>query len=484
MARTDLHSIGCKRKEYIMRIPVVFATDENYLFYMCISITSMAQNAKKDTFYQIYVLVDSSFEDSAHLLSKVMQKYSNIHIETICVSESMFRNTKIHNKHVTKATFYRLALCELIKEDKCIYLDGDTIVTEDLEKLYNVELGPNYLAGCRDIWIDFLSADEQEERRMKTGISSLNQYINAGVLIFNLQQIKADRMNVKFIEEMEHDYPHEDQDILNVCCYGKILRLPAKWNLFTVFMGNINQMKQAGIDEPVLIDYMKKSGIIHYATSASRPWEREDGWMNKVWWEVAKEWEAEEAFQKVKRKVEERTKKNEWKYYVDLCSKYRQIVIFGYTHYSEELYDWIKKLEMAHRIVFCDNNPEKQGMKYKGVPVLSFTEALRRNREELESTLFLIASQRKAGEIREFLIGNGIKSGQIESYQRKDESYYLYLDESFFMEEIQDICEREKVDGKVFQAMELPEIKEMLLKDAAFQEWHKKYYLKSWLLKE
>lgn len=467
-----------------MRIPVVFATDKNYLFYVCVSITSMALNAKKDTFYEIYILVDSSFEDASYLLDKVMQRYANIHIKTICVNEFLFRNTIIHNAHVTKATFYRLALCDLIEEDKCIYLDGDTIVTEDLEKLYNVELGPNYLAGCRDIWMDFLTDDEREERRIKTGIPSLEQYINAGVLIFNLKQIKADCMNVRFIEELEHDYPHEDQDILNVCCYGKILHLPAKWNLFTVFMRDRDKMKQAGLHESVLTDFMNRTGIVHFATSAVRPWEREDCPMNEKWWEIAKEWNSEESFRKARRKVEEKKIKNKWNYYADLCSKYRRIVIFGYTHYSEELYDWIKKLEMAHRIVFCDNNTEKQGMKYKGVPVLSFTEALRRNREELESTLFLIASQRKAGEIREFLIGNGIKSGQIESYQRKDESYYLYLDESFFMEEIQDICEREKVDGKVFQAMELPEIKEMLLKDAAFQEWYKKYYLKSWLLKE
>lgn len=467
-----------------MRIPVVFATDKNYLFYICVSITSMAQNAKAYTFYEIYILVDSGFDDSEHLLDKIMQRYANIHIKMVYVNESLFRNTKIHNKHVTKATFYRLALCDLIKEDKCIYLDGDTIVTEDLGELYRADLGSSYLAGCRDIWIDFLTNDEREERRIKTGIPSLDEYINAGVLILNLKQIKADGMNIRFMEELDHDYPHEDQDILNVCCYGKILRLPTKWNLFTVFMGNITQMKAARIDGLVVAEYLKKSGIIHYATSASRPWEREDGWMNKVWWETAEEWEDEKAYQKARGRIEERKKKNRWSYYAELCSKYRQIVIFGYTRYSEELCDWIKKLEMEHGIVFCDNNPEKQGIKYKGTSVLSFPEAIRRNEERLENTLFLIASQRKAGEIQEFLISHGIERRQIETYQRKGEIHYLYLDESFFIEELQDICEREKVDEKVFQGLELPEIKEMLLKDAAFQEWHKKYYLKSWLLKE
>lgn len=130
-----------------MRIPVVFATDENYLFYVCVAITSMAQNAKEDTFYQIYALVAPEFDDKEHLLDKLQQRYHNIRIEVVCVNEMIFRDVTIHNQHVTKATFYRLALCDLIKEDKCIYLDGDILVTEDLGELYQTDMEDNYLAG-------------------------------------------------------------------------------------------------------------------------------------------------------------------------------------------------------------------------------------------------------------------------------------------------------------------------------------------------
>ena len=144
-----------------MRIPIVFATDENYLFYACVAITSMAQIAKEDTFYQIYILVDTDFTDSEHLIDK-LKRYHNIHIEIVCVDSTFFQNVTIHNQHVTKATFYRLSLCDLIAEDKCIYLDGDILVTEDLEELYRTELGNYYLAGCRDIWIDLLSEKERE----------------------------------------------------------------------------------------------------------------------------------------------------------------------------------------------------------------------------------------------------------------------------------------------------------------------------------
>ena len=57
-----------------MRIPVVFATDENYLFYTSVAITSMAMSADFDTFYHIYILVDTKFKDENHLLDK-LQSY-------------------------------------------------------------------------------------------------------------------------------------------------------------------------------------------------------------------------------------------------------------------------------------------------------------------------------------------------------------------------------------------------------------------------
>ncbi len=217
-----------------MKIPVVFAVDQNYLFFACVAITSMAKSAEADTFYHIYILVDSDFADTEHLLEKTQRKYGNIRIETICVDARIFRNAVIHNVHLTKTTFYRLVLCSLLTEEKCLYLDADVIVTEDLTELYQTEIGENYIAGCRDVWIDCMPEQEREKRRKQTGIPSMRQYVNAGVLLLNLKQLRADGIERKFLEHLNQNYLHEDQDILNVCCYGKIMQLPAKWNLLTV----------------------------------------------------------------------------------------------------------------------------------------------------------------------------------------------------------------------------------------------------------
>ena len=360
-----------------MRIPIVFATDENYLFFTCVAITSMAKSARTDTFYQIYILISSDFVDSSHLLDKLQQRYKNIHIKKVLVDEKIFRNVIIHNTHVTKATFYRLVLCDLIEEEKCLYLDGDIIVTEDIQNLYQTDLGDNYLAGCRDIWIDLLSDKEREERRRRTGIPSMDQYVNAGVLLFNLKKMRSDGMNKTFMEYLGQDYLFEDQDILNVCCYNKIVRLPAKWNLFTLFMGQCVQMREAGIEEDTLKVYQERSGIIHYATPMIRPWKRMSCWLDREWWEIAKEWDNESVFQDIKKRVYECEQKNRWDYYLNLFSKYNRIVIFGYTKYSEQLCDWIRETGAELKLAFCDNNVEKQGENYKGVQIFSFADIMK-----------------------------------------------------------------------------------------------------------
>ena len=61
----------------------------------------------------------------------------------------------------------------------------------------------------------------------------MNQYIDIGVLLMNLKQIRMDNMTQKFIELSKNNYDYKEQDVLNVACFGKILTLPPKYNLMT-----------------------------------------------------------------------------------------------------------------------------------------------------------------------------------------------------------------------------------------------------------
>lgn len=445
----------------------------------------MAKNAKSDTFYQVYILADQEFTDEEKLLEKLEEKYSNICLNLLMIDESVFRNVVINNSHVTKVTFYRLALCELLKEEKCLYLDADIIVTEDLGELYETDLKNCYIAGCRDLWIDFLEDNVKEERRQKVQIPSLNQYVNAGVLLFNLKQLREDKINLIFNEHLCKNYPYEDQDIINVCCYNRILFLPAKWNLFTLFMGQLHQMREIGISESTIDDFINRKGIIHYATPFIRPWEKESCWANDEWWNVAREWKNEISYQTLRKKVDEYEKKNTWNYYMKQCNSCNTIILFGYTKYSEEFADWMKKAEVKSAFIFCDNEPKKCGMVYKGIPVMSFQMIVQKYK--LNKLKFIIMSQNRSGEIREFLLEHGVEEGNIIFYKRKNKEYYMYLDECYYVQEFQDILKKENAEIHIMNALSalsIDEIKYALIHDEAYSGWTEQYFLKEWLLKE
>lgn len=466
-----------------MKIPVVFATDRNYLFFTCVAITSMAHSAKANTLYQIYILTDQAFTDEDHLLDKIQEKYSNIKIKIMLIDDRIFQGVIINNSHVTKVTFYRLVLCDVLPEEKCLYLDSDTLITEDLTELYETRIEDHYIAGCRDIWIDLLGEREKEERRQKTGIPSMDQYVNAGVILFNLKKLREDKIDNRFKEHLNIDHPYEDQDILNVCCYNQILLLPAKWNLFTLFMGQLHRLQKAGFQQEVLNAFAWRKGIIHYATPYIRPWERESCWANEEWWQTAQIWEKEPDYQQIRQKTTDNEWKNSWEFYIKECSFYSTIVIFGFSKYGEELSEWIQKIKDVEYIIFCDNDREKQGKSFQGIPVKSFEDIeYHKKGESFLDTLFIIASQRKAGQIQEFLLQQGLQKGQIIRYKHKNAEYYSYLDSRYYRNEFQDICKKEGTNE--FSALTLKEVQEKLLEDNRYHTWIDKYFMKEWLLKE
>ncbi|MDR0618122.1 MAG: hypothetical protein LBG23_05145 [Endomicrobium sp.] len=59
-------------------------------------------------------------------------------------------------------------------------------------------------------------------------------YINAGVLLLNLKNLRADNVNKSWINLAEKEsFPFHDQDIINLTCKGKIVFLPPEYNFAT-----------------------------------------------------------------------------------------------------------------------------------------------------------------------------------------------------------------------------------------------------------
>jgi lipopolysaccharide biosynthesis glycosyltransferase len=253
------------------RIPIAMATDENYAMPTAVAMTSILENAAKNTFYDFYILVPAGFSArSARKIALVKAAHSHCSIHFIDMKDS-FSDTLMRLSHTTKPTCYRLLLGEILPQyEKCIYLDSDIIVRADLAELFSTDLEGCCLAGIKDV--DFNDPlKNHDERYKETGLSAKSGYINTGVLLMNLKKIRDDKMTEIFLREIKKGYLFQDQDVLNITCLNKIRHLPVKYNLMNYLFlfpdrnpyliypaGEFDEAK----DNPV---------IIHYAAHL-KPW--------------------------------------------------------------------------------------------------------------------------------------------------------------------------------------------------------------------
>lgn len=261
-------------------IPIAFAFDNNLVEPACVCITSLLENANKDTYYDIFILHSNSVELIKLGFEKIIQKYNNCSITYLEVGDTFSDAFEIRG--VTKATYYRLLLPLVINQyDKIIYSDVDIIYRMDLTEVYLQSLSDNYIAATLDLGLNYLTPDY---------VSSMNtlkvgQYIQAGFLIFNLKKIREDNLVTRFIDlANNNNFTYQDQDILNICCAGHIKYLSPKFNVNDCAFLALRSSNRALLDRfsKGECEEAMTNGNIHY--SGKKPWKEYSICMD-LWWE-------------------------------------------------------------------------------------------------------------------------------------------------------------------------------------------------------
>lgn len=278
-----------KMKKTKHLIPVILSSDNNYARFMYTTMLSMLENKNLNTFYDFYLMVPSAFsKKNQNNIYKLMKNYEcNINFIDM---KSMFSDKKMHIKHITTPTYYRLLAADLLpkKYNKCLYLDVDVCVLQDLYSLLKIDMGDNYIAGVPAI--AYYLNNESTIKRLN--IPSAKNYINAGVLIMNLKIIREKQLTRLFLQLSENDYLSQDQDILNISCFDHIKILQLKYNVMTKYdFANIPKEQQKIYNyvygKNNIKEALEKPVIIHYADKI-KPWYKKRSRFAKYWWKYAK----------------------------------------------------------------------------------------------------------------------------------------------------------------------------------------------------
>ena len=203
-------------------IPISMSLNNDYIYPTIIAITSILENAYSYTKYDFYILYTSNFlKENKNKLKNFEKKYPNkCSINLKNMTNFKFKNAKLSRNIQTIATYYRLILPELLPNiNKIIYIDGDTLILDDLKEMYDINMDNYYYKGFLDIGIDYF-------------LPNNDNYICAGILLINLDNLRKDdiinKMYDYMIKNNDNLYYHV-QTIINGVCSEK------NWNFTSIF---------------------------------------------------------------------------------------------------------------------------------------------------------------------------------------------------------------------------------------------------------
>lgn len=137
--------------------------------------------------------------------------------KVVNVSEQQWirKDSPNYNGHWTWMVMMRACLTKILPvTDIALSMDCDTIVTDDISGLWNMDLTDHYLAAC-----------------MEPGKSAKDPYFQMGVVLFNLKKMREDGIDDEIIHALNtKPYGFTEQDAINEICNGRILEMDSRYN--------------------------------------------------------------------------------------------------------------------------------------------------------------------------------------------------------------------------------------------------------------
>ena len=209
-------------------IHIAMSLNDNYIYPIMVSITSILVNSNKNTFIQFHILIgnDVKIKNQKKIFSlKRLNHNSNFSFHNVGNNFNYF------------ASFYRSIAAELIKNvDKVIYLDADTLTYGDLFEMYQLNMDNLYFRGIREI---LPKGFEKEIDKSK--------FVCAGVMVMNLKLIRKDHIFESFkkyyLSNFKKNIYWGDQHIINTLFRDKINFLPPKFGIWFMTKKYIEKYK-------------------------------------------------------------------------------------------------------------------------------------------------------------------------------------------------------------------------------------------------
>jgi lipopolysaccharide biosynthesis glycosyltransferase len=212
-------------------IHIVFAADPGYYRHLCVTLVSILEN-NSDLYIHAHVLTNHRSDKAEAPLKSLESKY-NLVLDFQVVDDSQFSRLKLTIDYISIQTYYRYILAWIFPDlDKVLYLDCDIVVRGSIKELWTENLDGYCAAGVFD---PYVNNGQWTSLLNRIGFQGRNDYVNAGVLLFNLKAIRENALIDDFFscqEAYENAIQFQDQDVINIVLKGQIKLLPPQFNWF------------------------------------------------------------------------------------------------------------------------------------------------------------------------------------------------------------------------------------------------------------
>ena len=287
---------------------IVYGVNSSYLFPALVSIYSIWKVTSQPVAVTIYGEgFNSADSRKVGQVKELLQGKVEITLEEFDSGElQQFSGFKDYRTNYQSPLYPNVTLLPLILprlvEDRCLFLDADTLIVEDPNDLLGIDLHGYPIGGVPDVAImsklprllirrvsDIFTPTRTRRIRdwelqyyLSLGFvpTTKNLYFNAGVLLMDCKAIRKLYPNREYssIEGLRPFFDNlPEQDRLNQLFRGNVYRLPLEWNISPYLIKSFHRLKLRNKQTPAFVfDQIKEATnnpkIWHYM-GGLKPWE-------------------------------------------------------------------------------------------------------------------------------------------------------------------------------------------------------------------
>ena len=259
---------------------IVYSTSNLYSSLAGISLTSLLINNTDVETINIIIMDNNISAENKEKLTATAQKYGR-RIRFVPLAESL-KNTQINIQKWNISTFGRLfEASSLPNLDKVIHVDCDTVVNGSLKSIWDMDMSHAVVAGAPDCLSDAY--------KLNIGLRPSDTYVNAGLLVLNLERIRKLNLEQKFLRYIGNKsklLTYVDQEVLNSCVpEEEKIELPLRYNSYSILHYlTYKQLKSLRhvehiFSEETYRDAINNPVVLHFTgcfLEGTRPWIKGD----------------------------------------------------------------------------------------------------------------------------------------------------------------------------------------------------------------